>query len=130
MPDERAVLPCSDHCLVHPLDGNFLKYPHIDKEKMERYLHASYGISSVDFNPEPCQPRDALLCSRLIIVRPSILTNGEAKLKVRMSASPLRKAYTVSRKDVGAYLAGDCLHLTEKISDAPVHGGHGYNLSY
>jgi len=97
---------------------------------MERYLHTSFGISSSDFNPSPVQPHDALLSSRLIVVRPSLLTNGDAKFRVRASGTPLRKAWTISRKDVGAFLAGDCLCLTEKISDATVQGGHGYTVSY
>lgn len=120
--------------LLKPLYGNFLKYPHLDKEKMERFLHISYGIKNIDFNPTPdfekSKAHPSLVKDRLIVVRPSLLTNGDAKLSVRSSDTTLPSAYTVSRKDVGKFIAGDCLQLTNKISQSPVEGGNGYVVSY
>ncbi|PWN34580.1 uncharacterized protein FA14DRAFT_31848 [Meira miltonrushii] len=120
--------------LLKPMYGNFLKYPHMDKEKMERFLHTSYGIQSSDFNPIPSAEKSkehpALVKERLIVVRPSLLTSGAAKSSVRSSAKTLPSAYTVSRKDVGNFIAGDCLHLTDRVSETPVEGGNGYVVSY
>lgn len=120
--------------LLKPMYGNFLKYPHLDKEKMEKFLHTSFGIQSDDFNPTPSAEQSnkhpTLIKERLIVVRPSLLTNGAAKSSVRSSATTLTSAYTVSRKDVGSFIAGDCLRLTDKVSKSPVEGGNGYVVSY
>ena len=120
--------------ILKPLYGNFLKYPHEDKEKMERFLHTSYGVQNVDFNPSPDSAKSkahpTLVKERLIVVRPSLLTSGQAKSSVRSSSTVLQSAYTVSRKDVGKFIAGDCLGLTDKISETPVEGGNGYVVSY
>lgn len=118
--------------LLKPLYGHFLKYPHMDKEKMETFLHESFAIPSADFNAKPKDPKPlhGLASDRLIIVRPSLLTDGARKGAVRSSSSPMPKAWTVSRADVGGFIAGDCMRLTECISQAPIEGGRGYTISY
>jgi len=92
---------------LKPLYGWLLKEPHADKEEMERQVNTAAGITHVDFNPTG---EDKGTLGNVVIVRPALLTNGEAKgLQTVNSGKRLFGAYTISRKDVGNFITSECL---------------------
>jgi hypothetical protein len=116
----RMVLTC------HPLviiisDSHFLEEPHADKRLMEELLHKTYNISSVDFNKDARGndgDKESIFASdELFIIRPSILTNGQARRSVRTSEGSLSSAWWISRKDVAAYIVGNCLLIGDKVTE-------------
>lgn len=93
---------------LKPLYGWLLKEPHEDKVEMEKEVHAAAGIQHVDFNPDG---NNEGRLGNVVIVRPALLTDGVAKGEegaVR-AGERLEKCWTVSRKDVGWFVAGECL---------------------
>ncbi|CAZ81836.1 unnamed protein product [Tuber melanosporum] len=103
-PQGHADLPLA----LKPLYGWLLKEPHEDKEEMEREVHAAAGIRHVDFNPDG---KNEGRLGNVVIVRPALLTDGVAKGEegaVR-AGERLERCWTVSRKDVGWFVAGQCL---------------------
>lgn len=99
----HADLPC----LLKPLYGWLLKEPHADKEEMERQVNSGAGIKHDDFNPTG---ENEGKLGNVIIVRPGLLTYGEAKgLDAVNSGQRLPGAWTISRKDVGAFIAAECV---------------------
>lgn len=103
---------------------------------METLLHQRYNIVSEDFNPKArVQNNAAFDASKLYIIRPSLLTDGKAKLVLRSSESTLPSAWTISRKDVGAYIAHNCLLVGEKVAETKTKSSstawkNGLVLSY
>lgn len=127
--DADATANITSEC--YQTDSWWLINARIDKEGMEKLLHELYGVRSPDFNPHSVGPlHPEFVRDRLTIVRPSMLTNGKAGGNMRTSTTTIPSAWTVSRKDVGAFLAGDCLGLAQARTGKPVPGGNGIVLSY
>ncbi|KAF8470823.1 hypothetical protein BDZ91DRAFT_551310 [Kalaharituber pfeilii] len=94
--------------LLKPLYGWLLKEPHADKEEMERLVNIGAGIKHVDFNPLGVQDTKLQL-GNVVIVRPALLTEGIEKGTANIrEGERLSGAWTVSRKDVGAFIAKEC----------------------
>lgn len=107
-------------------DGYYLRVAHDDKHEMESQIHSAYGLQSPAFNPSPRKAAAAsqtakLDPSKLTIVRPSLLTDGAARGKIRASTNgmELRSAYTASRADVGLFLVDQVIRPAKTTSDAP-----------
>jgi hypothetical protein len=94
-----------------------IKQPHLDKIKQEVLLHERYGIVSSSFNKDGKQTSKAGLydSSKLVILRPALLTDGKAKLELRSAEGILPSAWNISRRDVGAYIANNCLSVGSKV---------------
>jgi len=108
--------------LLKPLYGWLLKEPHADKEEMERQINTGAGIQHVDFNP---MGDDKGMLGNVVIVRPALLTNGEARgLQSVSSGKRLPSAWTISRKDVGLFIATNCVQ-----PDSPWRGS-GVTIAY
>ncbi|PWN92486.1 hypothetical protein FA10DRAFT_285352 [Acaromyces ingoldii] len=111
---------------LKPLYGYYLRVAHDDKHEMETKIHSAYGLQSPAFNPSPRKAAAAsetakLDPSKLTIVRPSLLTDGAARGKIRASTNgmDLRSAYTASRADVGLFLVDQVIRPAKTTSDAP-----------
>jgi hypothetical protein len=96
-----------------------IKQPHLDKINMEKLLHQKYNIFSQSFNPTAKSQDDSMYSSnKLYILRPALLTDGKAKSQLRSSESILPSAWSVSRKDVSLYIAGNCLSVgSDKVKE-------------
>jgi len=95
-----------------------IKQPHADKVLMEKLLHKTYNIQSADFNKviaEDSPKSNVFDSGKLFILRPSLLNDGQAKRIVRSSNDVLSSAWFISRKDVGAYIVGNCLLIGDKV---------------
>ena len=89
---------------------------------MERQINTGAGIEHVDFNPTG---EDKGMLGNVIIVRPALLTNGEARgLESVNSGKTLPCAWTISRKDVGLFIATNCVQ-----PDSPWRGS-GVTVAY
>jgi hypothetical protein len=99
-----------------------IKQPHADKCDMEEVLHKAYNIPSPDFNRD-AKAQDSKGANvtfdktKLFILRPSLLTDGVSKGAVRSSQSTLSSAWSISRKDVGAYIVRNCMLIGDKITE-------------
>lgn len=108
--------------LLKPLYGWLLKDPHADKGEMERLVHAAAGIQHDDFNPTG-ENQGSL--GNVVIIRPALLTDGVAK-----GTGALKKgdrvpgAWTISRKDVGLFIATECADVDSQWK------GRGVTISY
>ncbi|KAG8901475.1 hypothetical protein FRB99_005279 [Tulasnella sp. 403] len=103
---------------MKPVYSVLLKSPHADKLGMEKLLHHSSGSSAAWTE---AGPKEAILApgweskvgetgwlKHLVIVRPSWLTDGP-ETGVYKVGEDLRKRYTISRKDVAHFIAGDLM---------------------
>ncbi|EJU01196.1 hypothetical protein DACRYDRAFT_116982 [Dacryopinax primogenitus] len=95
--------------------GWLLKDAHIDKEALEYLsLRSSKYPTPAHTPPEVAIPSSAASLrsdwlDELVIVRPALYTDGnEVPEKVR-AAPVVKGSYTISRKDVGGFIARECL---------------------
>ncbi|CEH13150.1 FLAVIN REDUCTASE-RELATED [Ceraceosorus bombacis] len=115
---------------------HLLTYPHADKHEMEELLHRAYGLHSNDFNPsaKSSSERSAALFdpSKLLIVRPSLLTSGARTGKYRISeaGSTLDSAWTISREDVGHFIAESINESAGEAEPNALKRSGAYVVSY
>ncbi|KAG8928153.1 hypothetical protein FRC03_012287 [Tulasnella sp. 419] len=125
--DTHATLPL----LVKPLYA-LIRVPHTDKLEMERVIYHSAGWKwnegeepSTPLLPPGWQsrlPSPGWLKSA-IILRPAIMTNGESKGKYRVDTN-LTSCYTISRKDIAHFIAGDCIENWAKYENKGLSIGY------
>jgi len=118
--------------LLRPLYA-VIRSPHADKLGMERVIHYSGGWTPEWKEREPVKevlapgwqaklPEKGWL-KHVVIVRPAILTDGEALKKYRVG-DHLKSSYTISRKDVAYFIACDLLENWEKYDGKAITVGN------
>ncbi|KAG8870802.1 hypothetical protein FRB98_001341 [Tulasnella sp. 332] len=118
--------------LLRPLYA-VIRSPHADKLGMERVVHYSAGWTPEWKENEPIKevlapgwetklPEKGWL-KHAVIVRPAILTDGEALAKYRVG-DHLKASYTISRKDVAHFITNDLLENWEKYDGKAITVGN------
>ncbi|KAL1713603.1 hypothetical protein EV715DRAFT_277188 [Schizophyllum commune] len=133
----HASLPC----VFKPFYAHALAVPHRDKLGVERVLAHCAGFPWDEGEPEPAEDivganwreRKGLPAAgelqKVLIVRPALLTDGECEADKGM-AQPYRASeeelggYTVSRKDVGHFIAKAILADWEKYEGKIINVGY------
>ena len=79
---------------------------------MERLVNTGAGIQHVDFNPTG---ENQGILGNVVIVRPALLTDGVAKgTEALRKGDRVTGAWTVSRKDVGLFIATECVEADSR----------------
>ncbi|KAI8922129.1 hypothetical protein DFJ77DRAFT_445428 [Powellomyces hirtus] len=110
---------------MKPLYSWVLKEPHADKEQLELKVYHAAGLKHPDASIEAntkSEPTAEPWLSEFILVRPALLTDGARKGIYR--ADEHLKAWTISRADVGHFVATECIKPATQWLNKPVTIGY------
>ncbi|KAJ3181717.1 hypothetical protein HDU87_000735 [Geranomyces variabilis] len=119
---------------MKPMYGWMLKHPHADKEQLELAVYHAAGLKHPDpsieahasaaISPaaEGANTATATL-QEFIMVRPAFLTDGP-RTEGKYKADPHLVSWTVSRADIGQFIAKECVDKDSKWLNQAVTVGY------
>ncbi|KAJ3148947.1 hypothetical protein HDU86_007305 [Geranomyces michiganensis] len=118
---------------LKPMYSWFLHSPHADKEQLELAVYHAAGLSHPDASieahahsaaaaAEGAKPSTPTL-QEFVMVRPALLTDGP-RTEGKYKADPHLVAWTVSRADIGQFIASECIAKDSKWVNQAVTVGY------